>query len=72
MPKTLTELRKESPYTAQQVADYMNVTRKMIYLWEKGKSPITAQNLYKLLTLYGQSEIKISDIHYLIPIPAKS
>lgn len=72
MPKTLTELRKESPYTAQQVADYMNVTRKMIYLWEKGESPITAQNLYKLLTLYGQSEIKISDIHYLIPIPAKS
>lgn len=67
MGKTLADLRKESPYTIQQIADYMGVTRRTIYMWEKGERAITAFNLYKLMQLYGENPT-ISDITTLIPV----
>ncbi|WP_427110664.1 helix-turn-helix domain-containing protein [Lysinibacillus xylanilyticus] len=59
-------MHKESSYTKQQVADYINVSTRTIYLWKTGKSPIRAASLYKLLTFYNV-DMPISSIRTLIP-----
>lgn len=66
MKTTLKELRVDSPYTVQDVANQMKVTTRTIYLWEKGERQISAVNLYRLMSLY-KSDITIANIPHLIP-----
>lgn len=66
MTQTLKDLRKNAPYTVQQIADHMQVSVRTIYLWEKAERNIDAQTLHKLMALY-QADAPISQIATLIP-----
>lgn len=61
MVQTLREMRHNSPYPIERIATHMNVTPRAINLWETGKRPISAMNLYKLITFY-QTDGRLSDI----------
>ena len=64
--KSLRDIHKSSPYTKQEVAEYMRVSTRTIYMWETGESPISATNLCKLLDFY-KVDLPISSIRTLIP-----
>lgn len=70
MAQTLREMRHNSPYPIEQIANHMNVTPRAIQLWETGKRPISAMNLYKLITFY-QTDGRLSDIKNLFFTPKK-
>lgn len=64
--KTLKQYRKSSPLSIQEIADHMNVTTRMVYMWETGERKITPYNLYRIMELYG-ADLKLSDIPALLP-----
>lgn len=70
MVQTLREMRHNSPYPIEQIATHMNVTPRAIHLWETGKRPISAMNLYKLITFY-QTDGRLSDIKDIFSTPNK-
>ncbi|WP_438058824.1 helix-turn-helix transcriptional regulator [Streptococcus ruminicola] len=51
----LKELRKEKKLTQQELADYMQVTRRGYQKWENGESQIKPDKADKLATFFGVS-----------------
>lgn len=51
----LKELRKEKKLTQQELADYMQITRRGYQKWENGESQIKAENAEKLANYFGVS-----------------
>lgn len=50
------ELRKERSMTREQVAQYLNVSPRVVLKWEKGKAQPDMSLVPKLLSLFEVSE----------------
>lgn len=55
--KNLKEVRLQRGYTVQQVADYMNMAKSTISLYENGKRQIASSILFRLLDFYNVDDI---------------
>lgn len=43
--------------TQEQVANMLDVSDVTIHRWENGKAPVTVENLFKLMEIYGADQI---------------
>lgn len=55
----LKEYRLKNKYSLQKIADYLGVTRQMVFYYEKGNSPLTVTQLMKICSVYGINYIDV-------------